>query len=333
MTTSHLDPLVGRRACHGRGLGPVLLTALAGAAILLGGCTRRPGAGSVRLVYAVDQTRKQPGTAVNMDALVAAVRRRVNPGGRRDVTVRPNGPEQIEIVDRDLLPSELPLLKAILAQTGNLEFRILASRHFDQAVAERAEKAEDDRLYDPAKQLIARWVPIHRPGGAEAPQAVMGRQAPPAFIPGSDDVVRNRVVSGVSRSEVLVKIDRQNVTGLYFQSVTQGNDHATGTPDVRFALYPAGASKFFDLTSHNLPDLVERNFAHRLAIILDDEIWTAPNLQCPISDRGVITFGGGRPAEQVQLEIETMVNVLNAGALPAPLTREPLSETYTGPNP
>jgi len=54
--------------------------------------------GGVILVYEVDQSKKKPGESVDMDKLVAAVSRRVNPGGQKEVAIRKYGVEQIEII-------------------------------------------------------------------------------------------------------------------------------------------------------------------------------------------------------------------------------------------
>ena len=50
--------------------------------------------GGVILVYEVDQEKKTD-EDVDMDKLVAAVSRRVNPGGQKEVTVRTFGTEQV----------------------------------------------------------------------------------------------------------------------------------------------------------------------------------------------------------------------------------------------
>ena len=54
--------------------------------------------GGVILVYEVDQTKMKPGETVDMDKLIAAVARRVNPGGQKEVTIRKYGTQQIEVI-------------------------------------------------------------------------------------------------------------------------------------------------------------------------------------------------------------------------------------------
>ena len=86
---------------HGWKIGICLFSLLASAVVVLMGPPLKLGidlSGGVILVYEVDQTTKKPGEIVDMDKLVAAVSRRVNPGGQKEVTIRKYGVEQIEII-------------------------------------------------------------------------------------------------------------------------------------------------------------------------------------------------------------------------------------------
>ena len=100
------------------------------------------------------------------------------------------------------------------------------------------------------------------------------------------------------RLEVLVKIDRYNVTGLYLQNATSGNDPKTGLPDVEFSFNATGGARFYDLTSQNLPDEVQPTLQHRLGIVLDDKLWTAPNLHSAsrTAAKSPSAKGGARPS-------------------------------------
>ncbi|MEY3206083.1 MAG: hypothetical protein RLZZ21_2414, partial [Planctomycetota bacterium] len=65
--------------------------------------------------------------AVDMDKLVAAVSRRVNPGGQKEVTVRRYGLDQLEVIVPEVDQAEVDLIKRIVSSAGVLEFRILAN--------------------------------------------------------------------------------------------------------------------------------------------------------------------------------------------------------------
>ncbi len=89
-----------------------------------------------------------------------------------------------------------------------------------------------------------------------------------------------------------------------------------GKPAVRFDMDPLGASKLGELTGANV--------GRQMAVLLDDQVYTAPNLQSRISSQGRIT--GVEPAE-----IDYIVRVLGAGSMAAKLSPEPVSESTVGP--
>ncbi|MDO8729738.1 MAG: protein translocase subunit SecD [Candidatus Omnitrophota bacterium] len=88
-----------------------------------------------------------------------------------------------------------------------------------------------------------------------------------------------------------------------------------GSPEVSFALTPAGSKVFSQLTASNI--------GRRLAIVLDGRVKSAPVIQGQISDQGQIT---GRFTQQEALDLAL---VLRSGALPAPLVVE--EERTIGP--
>jgi len=88
-------------------------------------------------------------------------------------------------------------------------------------------------------------------------------------------------------------------------------------PAVGFSFNESGTGLFWDLTK-----------AHKgrpLGIFLDDEAISAPNINEPIFQRGIIT-GDFSPDE-----VQDMVDKLNAGSLPARLSDQPISENTIGP--
>ncbi|MEC9158489.1 MAG: protein translocase subunit SecD [Planctomycetota bacterium] len=68
------------------------------------------------------------------------------------------------------------------------------------------------------------------------------------------------------------------------------------------------------------------NVGEPMAILLDDQVYTAPNLNSMIADRGSITGNFS------QSEIDYLVRVLAAGALEARLSPEPISTSILGPS-
>ncbi len=90
-----------------------------------------------------------------------------------------------------------------------------------------------------------------------------------------------------------------------------------GRPAIGFEMDASGAARMGDLTGNNV--------GYRMAVLLDDEVYTAPNLNARISSRGIIE--GDFSME----EINYIIRVLGAGSLQAKLSPEPLSESTLAP--
>lgn len=117
--------------------------------------------------------------------------------------------------------------------------------------------------------------------------------------------------------------DSEKVTGDYLSSATKGIDDK-GRLAVNFRFNPEGANRFSALTSRNNPDS-QTSFQRQLAIILDQQIQSAPGLITTISESGQITGDFTGP------QVDRYVDVLRSGALPATLKPQPVSETTMGP--
>jgi SecD/SecF fusion protein len=240
--------------------------------------------------------------AVAMDKLVAAVSRRVNPGGQKEVTVRQYGLDQIEVIIPEVEQSEVDLIKRIVSSAGVLEFRILANRDDarHQAAIALAEKSAGQSVRQ-GEETVARWV-----------QVDVKKMDP------SDD---RRLVTRQSpdgATELLVINDPFNVTGGDLSRVGADIDQ-NFSPCVEFMLNSNGAARFGLLTGRNLPDPAN-GLESRLAILLDDVVQSAPAIKSTITSFGQITGNFKQP------EVDFLVEVLNAGSLPAALQSEPISE-------
>ncbi len=247
----------------------------------------------------VDYTITAEQTAVPMDKLVAAVSRRVNPGGQKEVTVRQFGLDQIEVILPEVEQSEVDQVKRIISSAGVLEFRILANpgdpRH--RAAIAQAGKARGTTVRQ-SGEIVARWVRLD-PSRIETDDRMVTRVAPDGL-------------------EVLIMLDRLNVAGNDLSRVSGDLDENL-SPCVSFLLNARGAGKFGVLTKQNLPDPAN-GLQSRLGIVLDDILQSAPVIQSQITSNGQIT------GSFTQGDIDFLVEVLNAGSLPAALKSEPISE-------
>lgn len=274
--------------------------------------------GGVILIYEVDEEKSKDAAgedgdaSVDIDALVEALARRINPGGVKEVVIRPYGEKQVEIIIPDVDDAEVERMKRQITRAGFLKFLIIAKRDDHQQLFALAEAQTNARIVrDSSGEGKGEWVPIAREEDGLGlkvqvdPRSNMIREPRPGVV------------------EVLMAYDRYRVEGKHLSNVSKGFDD-TMRPAVNFSMGRRGASLFRGLTTTNLPD-PQTGRESRLGIIMDNELISAPVIQSQISDRGQIT--GGFSEEYV----EEMVNVLRAGRLPAVLKTDPITENRIDP--
>ena len=98
-------------------------------------------------------------------------------------------------------------------------------------------------------------------------------------------------------------------------------------PAVHFSFAAEGGDLFGNLTRKNVPSggPEESQVKRHLAIILDGQIMSAPTINSEIRDHGQIT------GKFTKKEVDNLANILRAGALPARLKPQPVSETTVEP--
>jgi len=87
--------------------------------------------GGTILVYEVDRTNQT--RSVNMDELIAALKKRADPEGVKEIPIRQIAGGRIEIILPQASNEEVEEVKKMLIDVGSLEFRILANRKHDDA--------------------------------------------------------------------------------------------------------------------------------------------------------------------------------------------------------
>ncbi|MEN6451439.1 MAG: protein translocase subunit SecD [Thermoguttaceae bacterium] len=300
---------------HGWKIGLCLFAFLASLAIVCFGPKLKLGIdlrGGALLVYELEDKSK----SVEMDKMVTAITKRVNPSGTKEVTVRKYGAQGVEIIVPEEDEAEVARIERIISQTGELEFRILADANDPKGdakgIIEKAMAAPSKtKVTDRQGRLLAWWVPVKE--GQEESFKGAGY---------AGVATRTRDIRGRKTLEILVLNDRYNVTGGYLTGARP--DQREGKPCVTFNFNPGGGKLFGELTGNHTPNEVT-GFDYKLGVILDNQLFSAPSIRSTITTNGEIT--GNFTKEQVQ----DLVNVLDAGRLPAALTKEPVSKLYSGP--
>jgi len=278
-------------------------------------------AGGTNLIYAVDreQAEKDQKEVDNatMNKMVGAVARRINPSGAEEVTVRRVGEDRLEIIipgaDREVVERK----KRQIVDLGSLEFAILANDkdHSPQIEAARKLRSDQDNLMQGGR-LVASWRSVAK--GEDVTPYAGDRTA----VREVDRTIDGKSVKVLQFLVVHEPTDRA-VTGRYLTRVGSAMDQ-NGQLAVSFNFNARGSQLFSLLTGRYQPDSSD-GFERRLAVLLNGEVQTAPNLKDRITGSGQIS---GNFDKQ---EIDDLINILNAGALEVPLIRQPVSEFTISP--
>lgn len=199
-------------------------------------------------------------------------------------------------------------LKRLLRGSGVLQYHILVTR--DELQTDQAQTMIQ-RLQERGPRVQAgdnmRWFEAARPEEIE-------KFHPTFSPPGSDK--KFVLVWAESGKEM---VNREGLPRWALEAAYPTRSQF-GTPEVGFRFDPVGAKQFSDLTGANI--------GKPLAIVLDEKVISAPNINSQIGREGVIT--GGEKGFTPQ-ELRYLISTLAAGSLPAQLAEEPISERTVGP--
>jgi len=285
--------------------GLVALTCAGVLLLLTGRWNPIPRTVSIVLTYEVVGTGGQQPAPADMEQLVTAIDRRVNPGWPRRAVVRDvGGRVEVGVYGDD--PAVAERIDRILSAIGTLEFRVLATtRKLEYAKyiarAKLLSEKETELKDEAAGERLAFWVPVQ------------GVNALQRFV--ADPTLATREVAKPEgkQFQVLVVDDPSDVTGAFLTRVKPGVDSRL-RPAVEFSFNAAGAQRFGALTGSHLPD-PQDDFYYLLGIILDGKVQSAPSIRSAIFGSGVIE------GDFTQREVEDLVDVLNAGPLPVAIKR------------
>jgi SecD/SecF fusion protein len=279
-------------------------------------------AGGTNLVYELDE--KQRGTekidSELMNRMVGAVTKRINPAGTKEIVVRRVGQMRIEVILPGADPAVVEETKELMTRLGTLEFSIVANER-DHGSIIRAGLATKSTDVVIDGKIVAKWRPVapnHDDKGRETPNREFEGQP--------ENAVRQIAGKPEGYKEILILYEpdeNKQITGKLLKLSYPTRD-SNGSPAVGFRFNQAGGFRFHDLTSRYKPR--QDGSKRQLAVLLNNEVHTAPSINQPIGDSGIIE--GGRFDEK---EVEKLVSVLNAGALPVPIKKTPISEFTISP--
>jgi len=244
-----------------------------------------------------------------VDQAVKTIRNRVDQFGVAEPEIAKRGNDSITIELPGLKDPER--VKDLIGTTAQLEFKIVDDDN------PAGQNLFEDLKPPEGVTLCSRE--NHCPGAENVPYlSGPDRNALLALTAGkapTDDVIaleKREVMGQPTTYRTYVLKAKTEATGENLIDAHATTDPTNGRPYVSFEWNPAGAKQFEVLT--------ENNIHHRMAIVLDNSVMSAPVIQSKISANGQITLGSGGAYQQLMQEAQDLALVLKSGALPAPVT-------------
>jgi protein-export membrane protein SecD len=269
--------------------------------------------GSIELGLATDYKLDVRERTINQS--IEVIRNRIDEFGVSEPAIQSQGSDRVVVE----LPGvrEVDRAKDLIGRTAKLEFKMVDDKSMPPGqvaglVAE-LEKKENITYKEGGAQKFSDYV-------TKINAAAKGK------IPADDEISFERskaTAPGQEGTRVPYLLhSRVEVTGDDLQDASVQIDQENRRPYVAFTLNARGASLFDKLTGENV--------GKRLAIVLDNIIHSAPQIQGRIpGGHGQITLGRG-DGDELMKDAKDLAIVLRAGALPAQL--DFLEQRVVGPS-
>lgn len=230
---------------------------------------------------------------------IEVIRNRIDEFGVAEPAIASQGTDRVVVE----LPGirEVDRAKDLIGRTAKLEFKIVDDESMapDQLAKLIADIEKEKSLSYKEGQKFSEYV-------AQINEAAKSK------IPAGTEIAFEKAQGGeegLARIPYLLK-SKVEVTGQELQDATVQIDQENQRPVVAFSMNPRGAALFEKVTGENI--------RKRLAIVLDNMVHSAPQIQSKIGGNGQITLGQGDP-DRLMKEARDLAIVLRAGALPAQL--------------
>lgn len=280
------------------------------------------GGGRVRLVMDTAYIDETKGFAV--EQAIETIRSRIDALGVAEPSITRQGLSDIVVQLPGLKEDDMDRAKGLIGQTAQLRFQMVdddgTNAFFNnfrgQLPAGFALRSIDGGYLsvthsdkDALKEFFEGRVPEDR---------VIGYQYHPVYI----DRENNQIDEEQSYWKTYLIYQKTELTGDYIQDARVAIDQQFNRPYVSLNFDARGADLFATTTTENV--------GRRFAIMMDDEVNSAPVINEPITGgRAQITLGSMQSFSEIQREAQDLVIALRHGALPAPLELQ--FETLVGP--
>ncbi len=261
------------------------------------------------------------------NTIISVIRRRVDAMGTNEPVIQGMKGHRLLVQLPGADEKTRKEAKASLQNAAYLEFRLTHPRNeklvgdlLAKDIAPEGYRKSGDgyvRITDPNDPK--NWATVSKTPGYAARLAAFG--SPDARY----SFMLEKQGNGVYRPNFVARSTEPKVTGGDLVSASVERDPTSGQLSIGFRLNAEGGRKFATLT-RNYKAHGPRNSSNEgrcLAIVLDDQLISAPRIQSEIGSSGQIT------GHFTAAEAQKLANELNAGALPAPL--KIMAETTVAP--
>lgn len=280
------------------------------------------GSGSVRMVMSDDYIDETKEFAI--EQAVETIRQRVNSLGVTEPSITRRGESDIVVQLPGLKEEDQQRAKELIGQTAKLRFRLVD----DKGTNDFFNQLKDQMPTEEYKlRRMNDFLSItHREKEALSDffeekvddDHLIGYEHVPVYKDREDKIIDEE--KSFWKSLYIFKETR--LAGDRVQNAQVSVDQRTQRPVVSLTLDRKGASKFHELTKNHVDE--------RFAIMLDDEVQSAPVINEPIpGGRAQISMGALQSYAEIQQEAQDLVIVLRHGALPAPIELQ--YQTVVGP--
>ncbi len=280
------------------------------------------GGGTLRLTMDEDYIEETKGFAV--DQAIETIRSRIDALGVTEPTINRQGMDDIVVQLPGIRDDDVERAKRLIGQTAQLRFRMVdddgTNEYFNQfrgqlpeGFALRSISGGYMSVTHQDKDTLAEFFE-----GRIPEDRVIGYQLHPVYIDREEGILDEEQSYWMS---YLIFRDTL-LTGDYIQDARVAIDQQVAQPYVALNFDARGADLFGEATTNNV--------GKRFAILMDDEVNSAPVINEPIlGGRARITLGSMQSFTEIQEEAQELVMLLRHGALPAPLELQ--FETLVGP--
>jgi SecD/SecF fusion protein len=202
----------------------------------------------------------------------------------------------------------------LVRNAGVLEFRIAPEP-----------KPLDGRAADITEEQITRFKAILQ-DPTESPDSLRRRNDPFLWFPArSGEEFGSGVVTADAQGRTFILLYNQPADMMLQNRSAGGWTLTNAYPTADDRARPAVSFEFNDQGAKLFSEMTSTHLRRPMAILLDDEVVSAPTIQAKISNKGIIT--GSFTME----EVKQLSSTLKAGSLPAKINPEPISRSTFGP--